>query len=209
MSDSKDKNDYVTKTGLKERGWTDSIIKKMGVVPDREAPNPHYRSAAPTKLYLISKIEKLENTPEFKELIEKSQKRKLGAQKAVETKKQNLLKQVEDLAIEVAYIPEPDLTDLAIFSYNEWQTNRPSVINGNNDFLMATRDSDAAFLHRIRQNFIRHNLTNYDELLRVIKGKVGVTDAYIALKGKVLFRIRAEWERKKGIYYLEESNAGE
>lgn len=65
MSDS----EYITKsTAISSYGLTESLLKKMGE-PDKTAPNPHYRSAAPMKLYLRDRVEKF--VEENQEAIEK------------------------------------------------------------------------------------------------------------------------------------------
>ena len=33
--------EYITKSKLKERGWTDSIIRKMKIIPNLIKINPH------------------------------------------------------------------------------------------------------------------------------------------------------------------------
>jgi hypothetical protein len=38
-------------------------------------------------------------------------------------------------------------------------------------------------------NYIRHNLTNYEDLLEELEGKVGKINAYIKLKNKILKKI--------------------
>ena len=53
---------YISLSSLKDRGWTESIIKKMGVEPDKEEGDPHYRCAAPMKLYDVRRIESSEAT---------------------------------------------------------------------------------------------------------------------------------------------------
>lgn len=185
--------EYITITNLKERGWTDGIIKKMVLTADKETSNPYYKKAAPMKLFLLKRIEDLEKTEQFKELQSKSESRKAGAKKAVETKTAKLYRYVETVPIEIKYIPEPELTQTAIISYNQWQANRPSVLNGNRDYTVASENSDKEFLDRIRKNYIRHNLTNYDDVLAEIKGKIGISEVYHILKKKVMDRIDNEW----------------
>lgn len=87
-------DESLTLSELKERGWTDSIIKKMNLFPDKLAKNPHYLKAAPMKLYFISRIEELEKSEQFSNLIAKSQSKKEGAKKAVETKITKLYKYI-------------------------------------------------------------------------------------------------------------------
>lgn len=50
-------SDYITKSTLKsDYNLTDALIKKLGE-PDKTAPNPHYRKAAPMQLYLRTRVE--------------------------------------------------------------------------------------------------------------------------------------------------------
>lgn len=183
--------DYIPKSELKERGWTDSMIKKLNLKPDTSKRNPMYPTAAPPmKLYSREKIEQIEKTPEFEELYEKSLKRKKSAQKAVETKKEKLLEFAENVKIKVKYIEEPQLTDLAIQSFNNWHFLH-------DDVPPASRNSDEVFLDRIRNNFIRHELTNYDRIIAHIRGQIGKHEAYQLIKERVMERIDEEWNRKK------------
>lgn len=187
-----DKNEYITLTNLKNRGWTNSIIKKMDLQADKQAQNPYYKKAAPVKLFLVDRIEDLENSEQFIALITKSKPRKEAAKNAVDTKIVNLFAYIENVPVIVEYVSEPELTYYAISAYNNWQCNRPSVVNGNNDGNHANINSDKAFLARIRTNYIRHNLTNYDSILAKIGGKVGISEVYPELKKRVMARIDAE-----------------
>jgi hypothetical protein len=56
----------ITKTELKSRGWTDALIARFFPAPTKENPNPHYRSAAPVKLYDVAQVASIESTAEFK-----------------------------------------------------------------------------------------------------------------------------------------------
>lgn len=190
-------NTYITLADLKKRGWTDSIIRNMHLQPDKVVKNPRFSKAAPMKLYLISQIEMCEKTEQFAALTDKSKNRKIGASKAVETKTKKLFAYVDNLQIKVNFLPEPILTEKAIYVYNNWQKNRPSVIKGNNEGFHANKNSDGDFLDRIKSNYIRHNLTNYDDILEEIKGKTGITEVYPELKKRVQERIREEWNRQK------------
>jgi hypothetical protein len=183
-------DNYITLSGLKERGWTDSIIKKMNLLPDKLTKNPRYNKAAPMKLYLISRIEEIEKTEQFSDLSVKSQSRKKSAEKAVETKIAKLYKYVETVPIEIEYVPEPQVTLDAINAYNDWHDFDYNYVNP------VSLDSDEMFLTRIRGNYIRHNLTNYDEILAEIKGHTGIKEVYPDLKRKVMSRIDSEWKSK-------------
>jgi hypothetical protein len=57
----------ITKASLEERGWTEKLINIFLPVPDFEKPNPMCRNAgAPMKLFILTKVEALEETEEFK-----------------------------------------------------------------------------------------------------------------------------------------------
>lgn len=83
-TNSKKKDDlvkYITKSTLKTRGWTDSLIKHFLPKPHKNKKNPHYSCAAPMCLYSLYIVEIIEKTEEFCIKFEKVKKRKLGAKK--------------------------------------------------------------------------------------------------------------------------------
>lgn len=50
------KNIYYRNSELKQRGWTDGLIKKFLPKPDETKTNPIVKSAAPMKLYKIKRV---------------------------------------------------------------------------------------------------------------------------------------------------------
>lgn len=75
------KVEYVTLTGLRsKRGWTDKMIREMLGDPDKTATNPHYSTAAPMKLYLVKRVEAMEQTVDM-ELRRKDRERRSEAGK--------------------------------------------------------------------------------------------------------------------------------
>ena len=57
----------------------------------------------------------------------------------------------------------------------------------------ASEMSDPAFLERITVNFVRHELTAYDQELEAVAGRVGVQDAVQAIRRKVFAAIAAAY----------------
>src|ERR1039458_5772838 len=52
--------------GLKEtRGWTEAMIRDLLGEPDVLTDNPHFKIAAPRRLWLLQKVEAAEALPEF------------------------------------------------------------------------------------------------------------------------------------------------
>jgi hypothetical protein len=80
---------------------------------------------------------------------------------------------VDDLVIEVPQMSPEKLREDAIVAYFGF---------GKTGF----RSDDEDFLCRITVNYVRHQMTNYEDSLRKIAGKVGTKEAYLHLKSKVL-----------------------
>jgi hypothetical protein len=73
--------------GLRERGWTEAMIRDLLGEPDLYADNPHYSSAAPMRLWRLQRAEAIEATPEFAARRERAERQCAAAGKAAETRK--------------------------------------------------------------------------------------------------------------------------
>ena len=73
--------------GLSERGWTEAMIRDLLGEPDLLADNPHYKSAAPMRLWRLQRAEAAEATPEFAVRKERAERACVAAGKAAETRK--------------------------------------------------------------------------------------------------------------------------
>ena len=60
------KPQYIYRSTLKERGWSDFMIEMYLGKPDKIVPNPHYRSRR-SQLYTSKRVIAAEQAPEFKE----------------------------------------------------------------------------------------------------------------------------------------------
>ena len=172
---------YISLSSLKDRGWTESIIKRYALQHDKEAVNPYYRSAAPIKLYELHKIEAIEATEEFKELQSATLKRKEAAKKAAETKMQSMKDYVHSIEIKMPMSSKEQVFRRAVAHYNalwEWRGCYDKHIS---DY----RILDNATLERLTANMIRHSMTDYDSVLERNYGKVGVEYAHDYLKEKI------------------------
>lgn len=171
---------YITKRGLKERGWTDSLIRRFLPEPDSTECNPYYRCAAPMRLYSTERVAAIEKTPEFVAAHEVAERRSLAAMCAADTKRRATTTFAESATVSVPQLDRHELIRLACKSYNNHNWERDRV---------ATPDSDQGFLDRICVNHLRHRLTKYDSHLNNTRGKVGSTDANLTLKRRVLAEI--------------------
>jgi len=182
------RNEYYNKTELKQLGFTDLIIQKLNIEPDDSFKN-YYGYI--TYCYLKEKINAIVESETFKTLV--AQKRhvsKESVQKAIETKKQKLLDLINSIQITVKKVP--NVLREAIDSYNNFHE---SLIDEDGEPLKgydnrASYDDDEEFLDRITLNYIRHNLTEYDESLSLLIGKVGKEEAYRLLNKRVTEAIK-------------------
>lgn len=172
---------YISLSSLKSRGWTESIIKRLGLKHDKEVVNAHYRCAAPTKLYELQRIEAIEATDEFKALHSAALKRKEAAKKAAETKLQTMKDYVHSIEIRMPEMSREQVFRKAVAHYNdlwEWRGRDDKYIS---DY----RTLDDETLERITANMIRHSMTDYERVLERSFGKVGIEYAHDYLRNKI------------------------
>jgi len=157
-------DEYVTKSKLKtEYELTDSLIKKLGA-PDAEKANPMYKSAAPMQLYLRERVAAW--CAENSDLIEKARQRRKHARKAVETKRQQGRGRLASLLAQLQLKPIPARQRLenqvANFLFERYGTSEVS--------------------EKAVCSYLRHNYTNYESILRDIRGVVGKGQLYADAK---------------------------
>lgn len=174
----------ITQTNLiQSRGWTKTLISRFAARPDCEAENPHYKCAAPMKLYSLKRILKIEKRVRFRREFERAQARKAAAAKAAATKEARMEVWVSNLP--TPHLPErtpTELTALAVRAFNE---RGPSPGREDN-WVPADERSDPEFLERIAVNYVRHELTRYEaEMLRAC-GRVGAANARSKIRTRVL-----------------------
>lgn len=183
----REKEKYVTESTLiKERGWTKSLIEKFLQGPDLVVKNPHYRSGPGMKLYLIERISPFESQEIFLKTKIKKENRKVAAAKAVETKKLKLDEYINNIEIHIEKYPIEEIYENAINHYNNFQDIRNRTENW---IYEPPSKLDKSFLNRISVNYIRHQLTNYEDELDEIFGKTGKFEAYCTLKTKIMKKI--------------------
>ncbi len=171
---------------LKNRGWTDTLVKRLIGEPDQLQVNPCYRSGPKMKLYKTQRVEEAETLEEFVEAQKGKRGRQAAAQKALATKRRRIEEYVAAVKVEVPALSEDELIRRACDNYN-WHKS------DNNDN-WASPSSDPEFLERICVNYLRHCLTEYEAHLAEIAGKVGVRDAYLEIKTKVLKAIAEKYD---------------
>ncbi len=178
--------EFLIKTDLKKRGWTDSLVQRFLPEPDETRVNPHYRSGPPMRLYRLKRVKSVEKRRDFQAALAKATQRRKGAKSGVETKRKKTMTKIEGLQIKVARFSRKELIRRACESYNNRNIERP-------DASCATPRSESDFLERICVNYLRHEATEYDSHLDGTSGAVGKSAAYDLLKEHVLDAIAEEY----------------
>ncbi len=181
--DEKQKEKLLAKSQVLDRGWTDTLVKKFLPDPDEIKPNPIYKSAAPMKLYKLERVEVVETTDQFKKEMLKTVARKKVAQKVVQKKSNETMEYVDKFHIKVKKLSDSYLIKCACDSYNDWHWEK------GNDFEQASKDSDPLFLERICVNYLRHEMSHYEQYLDQIFGKVGKFEAYNLIRSRIFAEI--------------------
>ncbi len=180
-------SDYLNKSMLKERGWTEGLIKKKLPEP-KIGRNPMYPSQA-VYLFHLEDVLAGEESVEFKKMQETRAKRCESAKKAVWTRYEKtsnwLERSIEALEIEV--LSDDELTSYvlarqaAVYEYKldrkwDWDSEAEMmsvfIINVEKYEENPKTPSfvDDETLQRWKVNCIRHELTNYNYLIRNLKG---------------------------------------
>lgn len=218
------KSQMITQSTILAMGWTKTMIKNLLPEPT-ERPNPHYKCAAPMKLWEQEKVLEVMETEDFKKALEKASKRKNAAKSAVNTKEKRLKEKMVEIAnsFEIRIIPDDELIEM-VLKHNEeriennlWQSmlyyerkvdryiydefeSYDDVCKEYEDACyeyenFTLRTPNEETLMRWVVNYIRHNLISYDLTLFDNKGKVGRNEAYPIFKKAVLDRIAATYPK--------------
>jgi hypothetical protein len=171
------KPEYLSQSCIKsEFGLTDTQIRALGE-PDVTRPNPHYRKGPPMKLYLRKRVEQW--IAKHQSEIMASQPRKQAAQKAVRTKRESAKVEIAKLVRSLELEP--------IISRARVRKEAAEF------FLERYENFNGEVTEKGLCSFIRHNYTNYEEILSVVKGKVGASDLYVNVKVYLCCRIIAHY----------------
>ena len=215
---------YITQSSLIAMGWTKSMISKFMLEP-KLVPNPHYKNAAPMKLYDREEALDMMDTDEFAAELEKANKRKKSAKCAVATKTENFTQKMAEIgkSINVTVISDDELVEIVlklkeediykkIKNHMDYLDRHCYDYNGYNSYEEYNEDYEQTewqlqefifhrpndnTLHRWCVNYIRHRLTSYNTELVGMNGKIGKDIAYNYFKKAVLEKIAEAYPKYK------------
>ena len=168
---------YVSMSELKRRGWTAMMIDGLLGKPDVTQSNPYYRHAAQMKLYRIERVNYVESTPGFFIAKEEAEKRKMSSCRAIETKREEARNWARSVFIKVPSLDREETVRNAIKTYND------------SHFSQASNDSDWRTLREITLTYIREKMTDYETVLEIMHGKIGVDSASDIIQERVQAKI--------------------
>jgi hypothetical protein len=188
---------YLTMADLRERGWTDAMVRDYLGEPDATRPNPRYWNAAPMKRYLTERAGAAEASPEWAERRALGARRRTAGLAAAGRKRaetEALARQLAaDLVTSLAFPADP--RQAAIEAYNKWHSDS-CTCSAWRELGFCDKRTDATnsaeFLRRITVNYARHRLTGYDRAYNRLAGRAGHQDAHEVLRAAVNAAIEAE-----------------
>lgn len=183
MDKKSKKIEYYSKTTLLSRGWSEKAINDI-LPPPKLVDNPHYKCASQMKLWEKKVVERKEKTKKFIEYAEKKAKRSQSSQKAVATKKEKTMALLPTFSLEVERIDLDTLKDWTLDEKWNWYISTEQYDRA--DFVDCV---DEGTLLRWELNFIRHNLSNYDEELKKLYGLVGKDELYSKYRNQLMKKI--------------------
>lgn len=174
-SEKKKPPEHITYSRLKgEHYWTDKMIRDLLGDPDKTAPNPHYRSGAPMKLYLLSRIIAIEQTLDLDAMRSRRLKRSLSAKKAAATRKRSILERAQNCDLQCDFSePIVIVRKNAVRHHDDLMMERdiwydyPYRKNTHHKV-----DHDVDYRDRWAVNYLRHERTDYDYWLYILGGAV-------------------------------------
>ena len=155
---------FLNLSKVKERGWTPAAIRNFLGEPDELRRNPHYKCAAPMQMFKEERVLVAEASDAFNAWKDKTAKTRSDAQARMKARmaaeRKETLRWARTVPIEV-----PNLS---------WES--VSCRAGTED-------------ERRILNFLRHEMTDYEELLDETFGAVGINQAKQTIRDRVLAAI--------------------
>lgn len=180
-------DDYYTIGALrKERGWSERLIEDLLGEPDRLARKQARRYGRakyrPAKLYASGRVNIAEQDERFIAYQAKRQRRSQASKRTADRKRAELEAWAHNVPIAVKPLPLDAVYKRSLESREAWETSRGrSNFDGGN--------APAGVRARWAVNYVRHELTSYDDTLLQAYGEVGIDRAVAAIRNRVLGEI--------------------
>jgi hypothetical protein len=182
---------FFKRAQLRQRGWTNGMINLLMPDPDGTIPTDHPKAHAGSfRVFHRDRVRAIEGTTEFQRLVAE----RLAKRKALGCCARSPLELLLD-GIVVPVIAWDRLVNLACDNYNDWCLVHSSLWRRR-----ISSSSSPSFVARVCVNYLRHNLTDYDELLKENVRRLGI-HVYPLVKRRVIEQIVTRYPRLVGECY--------
>jgi hypothetical protein len=170
-------SDLITMQAIKaEFGLTDALIRDLGD-PDDSVPNPHGRNAADIQLFSRARV--TQYVQDHPDQIAKAARRRAAAKRGAATRRVQARAMVDHALATLELEPAPP---------------RGQLLDEVRAFLFEyDPDFDGYVSRKAVLSYLRHNYTNYEEILEKLQGKVGARNLYQHVKDCLNKRIEEEY----------------
>lgn len=174
---NKDPSFIDRKTLLSRENWSKAAISKFRLQEVKSKATRRNKTVA--RYYHLGQVIKVEKSDEFNKFIDELQQRKNFLKNLLENKNQ-LFDFIDSIKINVKKVN--NVRKLAVDAYNRRYMKEKS------DYIMLCHDSP--FIDRLTVNYIRHNLTSYNENLLELLRKDKSRYAYKLFLKRLYGRIK-------------------
>ncbi|MGW6566365.1 hypothetical protein [Streptomyces sp. NPDC054975] len=182
---------FVTLAGLRERGWTDPMVRDLLGEPDVQGRDPRRFSLAPVRLYRLARVEAVERTPEFARCAAASGSRSATVEAGAERRRRAVLAAIRAEPIEVPRLPAAELERRAVRHRQLLGARGPGGPG-------APGGVAAGALVRWQVTYLRHALSRYETLLDGLFGSTGRAEAERLLRARLYEAIGAAYPHLAG-----------
>ncbi|MFG2642006.1 hypothetical protein ACGFYP_13685 [Streptomyces sp. NPDC048370] len=175
-----DRTTFVTLAGLRERGWTDPMVRDLLGQPDVQGRDPRRWSIAPVRLYRLARVEAVERTPEFARCAAASGRRSATVEAGAERRRRAVLAAIRAEPIEVPRLPAAELERRAVRHRHLLGARGPGA-------------AAAGALVRWQVTYLRYALSRYETLLDGLFGSTGRAEAEQLLRTRLYEAIGAAY----------------
>ncbi|MEU0411664.1 hypothetical protein ABZ307_28120 [Streptomyces griseorubiginosus] len=158
---------HLSAAGLRARGWTAGMIRRLLGEPDLRRANPYFRTAPPTRLYSVERVEAVERSEEFRAVSAVAVRRSGAVREAVLRRRREVLARIAAEPIEVPVLAPEELAALAV-ELRERQ-------GGSRQLPLA--------LWKVA--CLRHRLARYADILDGLSGRTGRVAAEQLLRRRI------------------------
>lgn len=159
----KDK-EYISKVGLKGRGWTEAMVSRFLPECDREVRNPHYACSGKMKLYSISRVQDIEASEEFSNAVGEANRRRERMIQAKKEKRQAFQDFCGNADLGIPVMSRDDLLEASLASYNGLKENLLTLFGFGGipaGYHPLTLESDSVFLACLSGHYLRGHAFDY------------------------------------------------